>query len=544
MNENSPVIVLIVSTSFGEVDWILPPLIAFKKKHPEWKIVTLFGHQLVFKWFESLNPVLYRAFKEVSELNVVPQEIGALFRDDISPDQVRIVLKDYNEDQYAPYKQEILQRCPNALVVSYPHSNHIYSNSAVEPLQSCVDPDAFSVHDLFLLCSREDIPYWSRYVDCRKIRVFGYPRYDSWWIDRFLSDAALMDAQENIRAKAAGPVFFYISRGPHPHYLNQQDYEYLLRSTVEETLRHEKSFLLIKPHPRQDLDELVRILNDYDPSRWMISGLHLLQLASLADVVISGWSSGILDALAVNKPVIEFWRFGGNDPLCRYNTADGKPTTIYRELGLAAGADSRDEMASLLAQAVQDPDGTLWQAQRQAFRRYCKKTDSASMDIVNCLMEEVSRKQARLAPPVAGQPSPEFVESLIDFVTALADDGQDARVKEWLDFMAAQFPENPRVLGNMGVFLFNQGNFAGAVDKLAESLRQDPTSQENTVNLVHILLLLGKVDEAVQVVVSYQQTVGGCGPGLALLQVLREQVDDEKYAILQTRIPCSQGLIR
>ncbi len=539
MNNKSPVIILNVSKSFGEVDWILPVLKAFKERHPGWRIISLFGHRLIYD-FLKLNTALYAEFRTLSELNIVPQEIGSLFRDEIEPEQVRIILKDYNEDQYCPYKNELERHCPAALVVSYPHSNHIFSNRDTDALRHCADPDAYSLHDLFLLGSEHDIPYWSAYVDTAKIRTFGYPRYDSWWMNRLLSAPEVTGSEEARRAKQAGKVFFYISRGAHSVYLAQQDYEYLLRSTMEETLRYPDALLLIKAHPRQDMDDLKRLLDDYDPKRWLVSGLHLMQLASLADVVISGWSSGILDALAVGKPVIEFWRFSGKDPDCRMGM-DGRPSTIYRELGLAAPAETREELAALLAEALRNPGGPVWQAQRQAFRKYCKQTDTAAEAIAACLVDEMVRKQARLTQPPVGQPAPELVEGMVDFITELAEDGQDDRVKEWLDFLAAQFPENHRGLGNLGVFLFNQGDFSAAVEYLTASLKCDPTAQESAVNLVHILLLLGKVDEAARVVLSFYQNAVGSGPRAAFLQALREQAGEEQFILLLEGLSCQQN---
>ncbi|MBU0908619.1 MAG: hypothetical protein KJ717_03560, partial [Proteobacteria bacterium] len=103
MMQSAPVLMLIVATSFGEVDWILPVLSAFKKKNPQWQIMTLFGHKEIF---ESLvhNRAIYKEFAAISSLNIVPREIDLFLSRNISPDQVKIILKDFNEDEYAPYK--------------------------------------------------------------------------------------------------------------------------------------------------------------------------------------------------------------------------------------------------------------------------------------------------------------------------------------------------------------------------------------------------------------------------------------------------------
>jgi len=539
MSEKPPVIILVVSKSFGEVDWILPVLTLFKEQHPEWEIITLFSHKVIYD-FLTLNTTLLAQFSQVSSLNIVPQELALFFQENVAPEQVKIILKDYNEDQYSPYKTEVERYCPSALVVSYPHSNHIFSNRGTDGLRICPDPDAYSVHDLFLLCSEHDIPYWSRYVDVGKIRTFGYPRYDSWWMKRILSGPNLRESEEFRRAQQFEKVFFYVSRGAHPVYLNQGDYEYLLRSTLEETLRYEDGLLLIKPHPRQDVEDLHRVLSDYDPQRWMVSGLHLMELASLADVVISGWSSGILDGLAVGKPVIEFWRFSGMDPDCRVSS-DGRPSTIYRELGLVRAAETREELAALLADAISDPEGPAWQVQKRAFGRYCKEIDNASGSIAACLFDEVARKQAGLALPATGQPPTGLIDAMIDFVTGLAEDGEEERVGQWLEFLIAQFPEEPHVLNNLGVFLFNRGDSVGAVDCLVKSVKHEPRYQEATMNLVQILLFLGREDDAADIVVSFYRQTSGTGPRAAFLQALREQLGEEPFGRMQERLVALHG---
>lgn len=534
MSDKTPVIILVVSKSFGEVDWILPVLVNLRQQHPEWRIITLFGHKLIHDYL-VLNTALYAEFKKISSLNIVPQEIHSLFHDEIEPDQVKMILKDYNEDQYCPFKTDVERYCPHALVVSYPHSNHIFSNRETDSLRRCANPDAYSAHDIFLLCSENDIPYWSFYVDVAKIRTFGYPRYDQWWIDRLLTADGLVNTEEYRRARQAGRVFFYISRGAHSVYLSQNDYEYLLRATLEEVLRYDDALLIIKAHPRQDMEALKRILDDYDPRRWLVSGLHLMQLAALADVVISGWSSGILDALAVGKPVIEFWRFSGKDPDCRI-APDGRPTTIYRELGLARPAETREELAGVIADALRDPDALPWQMQRQAFQRYCRKVDNASAAVRDGLLEEMKRKQSACNDADRSPGSAGLIESMIEYTVGLVERNQQELAGQWLDFMITQFPDDPKVLNNYGVFAFNRGDFSGAVDSLARSLNFAPDYQEAAVNLVHVLLALQRPNEATEVLVSFYSNAAGAGPRTSFILALREQVDDESFALIQSRI--------
>ncbi len=498
--KGQPVIILIVATSFGEIDWILPALARFKESNPGWRLVTLFGHKQIFDILRT-NAALYQQFAAVSDLNIVPQEIDSLLLDEANPEDIRLILKDFNRDEFAPYKVELANRCPAAVVISYPHSNHIYS-SRDEPVTDCNHPDAHSRHDFLVLSSPNDIPHWSRLADRKKIKTFGYPRYDSWWVNHLIETDEFQQSQEYQMAQGHKPVFFYISRGPHPHYLSIDDYQYLLSSFMEQAMACSNSLILIKPHPRQDMEELNRLLAPYDRDRWIISGLHLMQLATLANVVISGWSSGILDALAVDKPVIEFWRFGGRDPNCRRDK-NGAYTSIYRELGLAAPADTAAELASLMREALSDPNSQRWQAQRLSFAKHCRQTADASGALAEFFLRETeNRRQAGKVKNTAATEGG-IVRTMLNHVEKMAANEDITGSKHWLEFMLKEFPSDSRIHNSLGVILFNSGDFVPAVDRLVESLNIDEDYLEAAVNLTQILISMERDNDADELAITF-----------------------------------------
>lgn len=541
ITKDNPIIVLTVATSFGEVDWILPVLKAFIAKNKDWRLVTVFGHKVIFDRFQQTNPILFNEFSEISSLNLVPQELDLFFSKQIDPKKVKIILKDYNNDEYASYKANIAEKCPEALVVSYPHSCHIYSRMGKDPMSVCENPEAYSKHDIFLLGSENDIPYWSQHVDVQKIRTLGTPRYDSWWLNRFLNDSGLESTEEFKRSQKAGKVFFYISRGVHPHYLSQPDYNYIVKSIADVVFEQDDSLLLIKPHPRQDIDELFKLLAPYDKQRCLVSGLHLFQLAHICDVVISGWSSGILDALAVEKPVIEFWRFGGQDPLCR-KTVDGKFTTIYRELGLAAAADTKEELGALIESAFKNPDAPVWKSQIEAFKKCCKFTDEAANDIVKLFEIELERHansnaiEAPKTSKIFQGATDDVINKMIEFVESLVENGETEKARCWLEFINEQFPDDVRVLNTFAVFLFNRGEINDAIDRLVKCLNVDPLYSEAAVNLIQILLIVDRTDDALEIVVTYYSQTTDEGSKRMFLQALSEQLTEQQFSFVQGRI--------
>ncbi|MDA8134469.1 MAG: hypothetical protein M0T82_07585 [Desulfobacteraceae bacterium] len=537
ITSDNPILILTVATSSGEIDWILPVLTLFLKKKADWRLITVFGHKSIFDRIKHTNQKLFREFMSVSSLNIVPQEIDTLFSKEINSERVKIIFKDFNNDEFAPFKTQIEKHCSDALLVSYPHSSYIYSVMGKDPISICQNPDAYSKHDIFLLGSENDIPYWSEFVNTKKIRTLGTPRYDSWWLKNFIEDPDLTSSEEFQKAQKADKVFFWIGRGVHPHYLSRNDYEYLLKSMADVIFSYNNPLLIIKPHPRQDIDELFKLLSTYDHNRYLVSGLHLLQLSHISDVVISAWSSGALDALAMKKPVIEFWRFGGRDPLCR-KTLGGNYTTIYRELGLVAAADTREDLDSLLQFALKDPHNPVWTSQVEAFNRICKSTDQVSEKIVKTLEEElVKRSDLKTVPIIQtdGNDQAELIEKMIEFITSLVEMGLNKRAKLWLDFLEDQFPDNVRILNNVGIFLFNQGDVNPAVDRLVKCIDLSPSYYEAIVNLIQILLITERAADAIEIVVSYYLKTPE-EEKKKFLQALAEQLTEQQFMLIHHRI--------
>ncbi|MCF6246327.1 MAG: hypothetical protein L3J69_03090 [Desulfobacula sp.] len=534
---NNSIVILTVATSFGEIDWILPVLKVFLEANDNFRLVTVFGHKVVFDRLKLMNQRLYNEFAPLSSHNIVPQEIDLLFSNRIDPDQVKIIFKDYNNDEFAPFKTYLADKCPKAMLVSHPHSSHIYSNKKTDTMTICNNPDEFSKHDIFMLGSENDIPYWSEFIDVQKIRAMGNPRFDSWWINRFLEAPEFKSSTEFHRAQEADKVFFWVGRGVHPHYLSQTDYEYLVKSMADVVFSYDNSLLLVKPHPRQDVDEIFRLLAPYDKNRYLVSGSHLLQLSHISDLVISPWTSP-LDALSIGKPVIEFWRFGGRDPICR-KTPDGKDTTIYRELDLVAPADTKEELETLIKDYFNTPDAPIWESQIDVFNKICKPSDRVSYDIARTITDELKKHETLKINPdnKKGQKtSDEVCETMIEFVISLVETGQDKRAKHWFDFMNEQFPKDVHVLNSSGVFLFNQGDVNAAVDRLVECLNIDPLYYEAAVNLVQILLIVERTNDAFDIVVAFYAQTTDEEKRNIFLQALARQLTEQQFSIVSQKV--------
>ena len=434
--EGRDTILVLFSSSWGEVDWVLPVLYELKALQPDWRIVAAFSSYglltrrannrtlyaelnqvaddivcpplsakaMVTKRLRRLLPEsgpvrtlarraagLARSIRRLSSSS--PQEAGGydtsfLFPGVVRPEQVRVILKEHNPDN--EFKLAVEGRCPLAKIVIYPAATVINISQEINrPKDLSWWHRNYIKHDLLLLGTQHDAVWWSERISDAKISLVGFPRYDQWWIKRLLKSTELLESQEAKRARAATRVFLFIATGPHRVYLPRDVFEYLVQSVAEVVLSDKRNFLLIRPHPRQDPSLLASQFDKFDSSRWMISSLQVMQLAFLSDFIISVWSSSILDALSVGKPVVEFFQYPrANEEvvICR----DGRLGSPCRFLGLSVPADTKEELAGHIDSYFNDASsGSIWERQRQIFREWRHPDDRASRRAAKAILSLV-----------------------------------------------------------------------------------------------------------------------------------------------------------
>ena len=233
----------------------------------------------------------------------------------------------------------------------------------------------------------------------------------------------------------------------------------------------------------------------------MISYLHLFQLCKLSDVVISTWTSGTLNSLAVGKPVIEFWIFGNNNPLWR-RSPDGTKTSIYRELGLAIPANTSEELGILLESAINKNDD-CWDKQLEAFDTHCGFETNASVKIVNCLLEEVEKKSSGKRNTSYQKKLDELLADQIAYGENLIEKGEIDKALEYFELLGNQNPHDGRVFNNIGVLEYNKGNIDSAIRNFKISLDNNPVYVDAAINIVDVLLAQRKSKEAMKVIIDF-----------------------------------------
>lgn len=104
-----------------------------------------------------------------------------------------------------------------------------------------------------------------------------------------------------------GKRIFIPVRDVHQQYLTKENYDYLFESLLLIIKRYPNYHFLIKLHPRQkNVEDFFNLELRFE--NVSIVELNTITVARASDLVISYWSSAIIDSLSVNTPVVEFHR--------------------------------------------------------------------------------------------------------------------------------------------------------------------------------------------------------------------------------------------
>jgi hypothetical protein len=207
--------------------------------------------------------------------------------------------------------------------------------------------------DIFIVDNTWDAEYFKSRG--KESVVVGTPKFNDSWIKylgtRFNSKEKLEERSDNniliLLKNNKSLIFQYI------------EFEKLLEEIIETSLLFEDYNLILKPHPRQDLDILNSIVSKYKSSKVSISHEPSFALIGKSKMIVAMPSGAIFDALIMGRPVIEYCHLKKLSDLLRtkFNTIpknylggmsyldkDGNTTSVFRALGLVAPADNPEEL--------------------------------------------------------------------------------------------------------------------------------------------------------------------------------------------------------
>lgn len=165
--------------------------------------------------------------------------------------------------------------------------------------------------DFFICFNKQDVQGWSQKSQDKTIEI-GYPRlYKSWLgILNTLSKKYLEDDLNiAIDDKTKSIVAIFLPSTVKGIFEESELIEWI--HEVIFCLNHvfPNDLIVLKPHPMQNIKLVEEVLVKMNCKNNTISYIHPGLLASQATLVVSHHSSTIIDALALNKPVIQHHNF-------------------------------------------------------------------------------------------------------------------------------------------------------------------------------------------------------------------------------------------
>lgn len=360
-------ILVLFNSSWGEVDWILPVLHALKEQG-----ATIYAHFLD-EWllqqgedFQDLaleleNVCLALCSHERLLRDAAEKAGKPLLRNDrellfeLMDGQCDFILHDYSGIDMSSYYNIF----PDADVVVFPHGTFQYSevqDQLVDLASSVLAYNTINRDAALIVGAEQEIPYFRKVTKLEQITAVGYPKFDPAWVKRKCEQRAPSDGK---------PIALLL---PIPaRKINSNYYIWLLQTTVKVLQSHGVE-VHIRRHPRQERGEVMRVLAALPEEGVSIVHDSVLHAACGAAFAIAFPSSAVMDCIAVNIPVIEFFDYTDQNWLT-FSKKQDKLTSIYRSGGLVAPAENEQELDELVRKLLHDSGyrKTLQAEQQKAF---------------------------------------------------------------------------------------------------------------------------------------------------------------------------------
>lgn len=332
MNNN---ILFFIASSQGEIDWVLPLIKDLNKKVDNiyfyvdsYSTETIINKPFIFNEIKNkFNLIVFNKsnFTRFSFLINIVRSLFVFFGCKNFIDKVinkilgiyinlypknfakkiirktnpKILLKDLGNDSVL--RKEISNIIVNGKgkIIMFPHGTEIFVEEEFKRRDF--------IADILLVSCKETQNYYSKVFRGLETKIVGIPRYDSNWTNYLKKNFA--EKNDSKRVKFS---ILFITRGPHHSDLNKNDFEYIINSIATVCNKNKNIELLVRSHPRYPKSQLSNILNKHEKLDWKFCDYDIIIKNTNINLVVSMWSTMILDALVLKIPVIEFFRCSNN----------------------------------------------------------------------------------------------------------------------------------------------------------------------------------------------------------------------------------------
>jgi len=227
--------------------------------------------------------------------------------------------------------------------------DHAYAFAGAKPEKNLISNDIFynyyssSCNQPLLFLNREGDSNYYIQIGFKQENIFisGFPGYSQEWLKilyRQMGSATEYNKQEFTK------IVLVTMRDVHAFYLTKENFDYQLEAIFWLAKKLPDYQFILKPHPRQkNLNLIKEKCNSLVNKNVIIRHENVLFLAALSNIVVSYWSSSIVDAIAVGKPVIEFHRHEIYHPQLD-KTENNQLVSIYSKLGFCKSYREKEDV--------------------------------------------------------------------------------------------------------------------------------------------------------------------------------------------------------
>ena len=165
--------------------------------------------------------------------------------------------------------------------------------------------------DFFICFNKRDVCSWKKEHQNKTIEI-GYPRLYKSWLDVLNSSSKKYlknDVDINLKKNNSALIVIFLPSTVKNVFEESELKEWILEVTSCVNKVFKEALIVLKPHPMQNITIVKDVLTKIKNMNIVISYIHPGLMASQANLVISHHSSTIIDALALDKPVIQHHKF-------------------------------------------------------------------------------------------------------------------------------------------------------------------------------------------------------------------------------------------
>tara|TARA_B100000965_G_C19603452_1_gene764469 strand:- start:9915 stop:11108 length:1194 start_codon:yes stop_codon:yes gene_type:complete len=359
---------VIVNSSWGELDWILPYILEKNKKSKEkylcyFKSLNLYQDK---KYYKDLFSICSEAFEDI----VHPDKISiknffSVYKYLSIKDIIKIVLSlftsksyyfDYHDSLFMDYLYENnieIEKVYHELgfmdrykileyldkdVILFPHAQTIrgfsFQKDSHNKKNIIKDPFNFEVfkNSRILICDKDERNFWKSVTKIDNYEIVGFPRLQDEWFNYRSKNNIDKTTDKNSILLLIGK-YNYIGLGE-LKIIAKNIFQFAVSKSIK---------VIVKPHPRNINNfSFFKYLDSFD-ALYEISSNSVFYESKRSILAISTSKSGAcLDAVYNNCPVLEYFRYGNKKNRFLEFEVDGKLTSIYNYYGIVKNVYHND----------------------------------------------------------------------------------------------------------------------------------------------------------------------------------------------------------